>query len=399
MRPADNIHSQIKKLRLKASAHLDRRVYDAISTALAEPQMIESPHTQAKIWRTIMKSKITKLAAAAAIIVAIFVAVHQFGRSVESVAFADVVEPFLTARTATFKITITGQGVPSQEFDGMFMEPCRMRHTQPGGGTVIVDLEKGKFVTLLPQLKQAIVLELTNVPEDPGSLNFFQEIRNRILKAQPLNDESVEFLGRQQVDGQSAIGYHVRKPGLDATVWANAETKMPVQIEVVDDPMIITMSNIAFDVQLDEKLFSLDIPEGYAVKTFRRDLSEPTEKDFIESLRIWAEHMDGKFPSKMDRSALNEFMEYQKEKAKQKGTEPSIDDIIALQQVIIDMTHGFPFAEALPADSDSHYAGKDVKFGDADTPIYWYRPKGSKTYRVIYGDLNVKDVTPENLPK
>lgn len=399
MRPADNIHRQIKKLRFKASAHLDKRVCDAISTALAEPQMIESPHTQAKIWRTIMKSKITKLAAAAAIIVAVFVGVHQFGRSVESVTFADVVEPFLTARTATFKIRLTGQGVPTQEYDGMFMEPCRMCHTQPGGGTVIVDLEKGKFVTLLPQLKQAIVLELTNVPEDPGSLNFFQEIRNRILKAQPLKDESVEFLGRQQVDGQSAIGYHVRKPGLDTTVWANAETKMPVQIEVVDEPMIITMSNIAFNVALDEELFSLDIPEGYTVKTFRRDLSEPTEEDFIESFRIWAEHMDGKFPSKMDRSALNEFMEYQREKMKQKGTEPSVDDTIALQQVIIDMTHGFPFAEALPAESDWHYAGKDVKFGDADTPIFWYRPKGSKTYRVIYGDLSVKDVSPENLAR
>jgi len=399
MRPADNIHSQIKKLRLKASAHLDRRVYDAISTALAEPQMIESPHAQAKVWRTIMKSKITKLAAAAAIIVAVFVGVHQFGRSVESVAFADVVQPFLTARTATFKIRLTGQGVPSQEFDGMFMEPCRMRHTQPGGGTVIVDLEKGKFVTLLPQLKQAIVLELTNVPEDPGSLNFFQEIRNRILKAQPLEDESVKFLGEQKIDGQSAIGYHVQKPGLDATVWANAETKMPVQIEVSDDPMIITMSNIAFDVKLDEGLFSLDIPEGYSVKTLRRDLSEPTEDDFIESFRVWAEHMDGKFPSKMDRSAVNEFVKYQQEKMKQKGIEPTIEDVTQMQQTIIDMTHGFPFVESLPADSDWHYAGKDVKFGDADTPIFWYRPKGSKSYRIIYGDLNVKDVAPENLPK
>jgi outer membrane lipoprotein-sorting protein len=399
MRPADNINELIKGLHLKASADLDRKVHDDISNALAKSKKTASAQSEPNIWRIIMKSKITKLAAAAAIIVAFFVGVHQFGGSVESVAFADVVQAFLTARTAMFKVTITGQGVPTQEYDGMFMEPCRMRHDQPGGGTVIVDLEKGKFVTLLPQLKQAIVLELTNIPEDPGSLNFFQEIRNRILKAQPLNDESVEFLGRQQVDGQSAIGYHVRKPGLDATVWANAETKMPVRIEVVDDPMIITMSNIAFDVQLDEKLFSLDIPEGYSVKTLRRDLSEPTEQDFIESFRIWAEHMDGNFPAKMDRSAVNEFVKYQQEKMKQKGVEPTIEDITKMQQTIIDMTHGFPFVESLPADSDWHYAGKDVKFGDANTPIFWYRPKGSKTYRIIYGDLNVKDVTPEKLPK
>jgi len=344
-----------------------------------------------------MKSPITKLAAAAVIIIAVLVVFNQFGGSTP--ALAEIVQPLLTARTATFKITIVGQGVPSQEFDGMFMEPCRMRQTTPGGGTVIVDLQQGKIVTLIPQASQAVVLEVTNAPEDPGDLNFFQYIRMRILNAQPISDESVEFLGEQELDGQLAIGYHVRKPGLDATVWANSETKMPIRIEVIDDPMVITMSNIVFDVELDESLFSLDVPEGYNVTTLRRDLSEPTEEDFIESFQIWAEHMDGKFPSKMDRSAVNEFVQYRREKMKEKGIEPSIDDVTKLQQIIIDMTHGFPFVEALPADSDWHYAGQNVKFGDTDKAIFWYRPEGSTTYHVIYGDLSVQDVAPENLPK
>ena len=246
---------------------------------------------------------------------------------------------------------------------------------------------------------QAIVIEVTTAPEDPGDLNFFQYIRMRILNAQPLDDESVEFLGEQQIDGQPAIGYHVQKPGLDATLWANSETKMPLRIEVIDEPMVITMSNIVFDVELDESLFSLDVPDGYNVTTFRQDLSEPTEEDFIESFRIWAENMDGKFPSKMDRSAVNEFVKYQQEKLKEKGIEPSIEDVTKLRQTIIDMTHGFPFVEALPADSDWHYAGQNVKFGDTDKAIFWYRPEGSKTYHVIYGDLSVQDVSPEDLPK
>jgi hypothetical protein len=46
-----------------------------------------------------------------------------------------------------------------------------------------------------------------------------------------------------------------------------------------------------------------------------------------------------------------------------------------------------------------HYAGNGVKFGDAETAIFWYQPEGSETYRVIYGDLSVKDVAAENLPK
>jgi len=397
MRPAEDIDKLIKKLRYKASVETHDRVLGNVMRALDESEKQKTGAAAPDIWRTIMKSPITKLAAAAIIIIAVSIGLNQIISSTP--AFAEVIQPFLTARTATFKVTIEGKGFPGQEYDGMFMEPCRMRHTQPGGGIVIVDLEQGKFVTLIPQLKQAVVLEMINVPEEPGDLNFFQEIRMRILKAQPLDDESVEFLGEKKLDGQSAIGYRVQKPELDATVWANSESKMPIQIEIFEESMTVTMSNIVFDVELDETLFSLDIPKDYSVKTLRKDLSEPKEEDFIESFRIWAEHMDGKFPSKMHRSTVNEFIKYQQEKIKERGIEPSVEDIMQMQQTIVDMTHGFPFVEALTPGSDWHYAGADVRFGDAETAIFWYRPEGSITYRVIYGDLSVKDVSEENLPK
>jgi outer membrane lipoprotein-sorting protein len=367
--------------------------------AFPRHRLQQTDHTVG-VWRIIMKGRTAKLAAAAAIIVVVLVKLHFVGNPLApTVTLAQAIRPMLTARTATFKINISGQGVPSQEFDGMFMEPCRMRHTKPGGGTVIVDLEKGTFVTLLPELRQAVVLELTNIPEDPGDLNFFQCIRMRILEAQSLDDEFIEFLGEQEIDGQSAIGYHVRKPDLDCTVWAGSESKMPIRIEVFEEPMTVTMSNIGFDVELDESLFSLEVPAGYTTRTFHKNLSEPTEEDFIESFRIWAQHMDGTFPSKMHRSAVNEFFKYQQEKMKEKGIEPSVDDMIQMQQTVMDMTHGFPFVEALSSESDWQYLGKDVKLGETEMPIFWYHPEGSEIYRVIYGDLRVEDVAPEDLPE
>ena len=57
------------------------------------------------------------------------------------------------------------------------------------------------------------------------------------------------------------------------------------------------------------------------------------------------------------------------------------------------------FQQLDPYGIDWHYAGSGVKLGDASKAIFWYLPKDSKTYRVIYGDLHVKDVAPENLPK
>jgi len=68
-------------------------------------------------------------------------------------------------------------------------------------------------------------------------------------------------------------------------------------------------------------------------------------------------------------------------------------------QHVMQMTRGLMFLLNLPAESNWRYAGEDVKFGDAGTPIFWYRPERAETYRVIYGDLSVMDVSPKNLPK
>jgi hypothetical protein len=61
---------------------------------------------------------------------------------------------------------------------------------------------------------------------------------------------------------------------------------------------------------------------------------------------------------------------------------------------------GLNFANQLPPNADAHYVGKGVAFGAADTPIFWYRPKDSKNYRVIDADLQVRDSdTPPNVTK
>ena len=60
---------------------------------------------------------------------------------------------------------------------------------------------------------------------------------------------------------------------------------------------------------------------------------------------------------------------------------------------------GMLFHQIQESQGQWKYAGSGVKLGDADKAIFWYQPKDSQTYRVIYGDLSVKDVAPESLPK
>ncbi|MCG7854167.1 MAG: hypothetical protein MIO92_16750, partial [Methanosarcinaceae archaeon] len=60
---------------------------------------------------------------------------------------------------------------------------------------------------------------------------------------------------------------------------------------------------------------------------------------------------------------------------------------------------GMLFHQILENQGEWNYAGAGVKLGDAAKAIFWYQPSGSQTYRVIYGDLAVKDVAGEDLPK
>ena len=63
------------------------------------------------------------------------------------------------------------------------------------------------------------------------------------------------------------------------------------------------------------------------------------------------------------------------------------------------MFNALLFVAHLPKESNWRYAGNGVKLGTADKAIFWYIPKGSNNYRVIYGDLSVKDVNEADLPK
>ena len=344
-----------------------------------------------------MRSPLTKLATAAVVALVVVIGVTQIG---STPAFAEVVASFLNIKTASFKMTMAVQGAPTQSFDCLYAEPIRMRQTLTDGSTVVItDFEKGKIVSLVPAQKQAVVIEMQNMPEsDQGQFNMFAEIRKHLQEAQDTPDESVESLGRKEIGGVKTVGYHVKRSGTDMTVWADVRTNLPVELTYSMGPATYTMTDIVFDVEIDESLLSLDIPAGYTVRTRQVDASEPREDDLVTLFRLWAEHMDGTFPPVFEQNVLSVFIGAQRAKLTEAGKEPSEDDMMQLQETITKMSRGGMFVMNLPADSDWHYAGQDVTFGDARTPIFWYRPSGSATYRVLYGDLHIEDVTPDELP-
>jgi hypothetical protein len=172
-------------------------------------------------------------------------------------------------------------------------------------------------------------------------------------------------------------------------------------------------------------------------------MTMPTEEDLVNALRSMAERNNGLLPAtlgmgegdvvfmtvtvpKIDMDQLGEQLkevlekfggkkklkeQYQKDKKLppeimnelMKAGGPMLQKQMQEQLPIIQQqAQGLTFFEMLGPENDPHYVGGGVKLGTPDRPVLWYKPTGSDTYRVIYADLSVEDMTPEDakrLPK
>jgi hypothetical protein len=83
---------KIKRLFAKSDVTVDSKVDDKIIndalTAFDKSEKTKPLSAEPNIWRIIMKSRITKLAAAAVIIIAVFIGIHYPGGSINGASVA-----------------------------------------------------------------------------------------------------------------------------------------------------------------------------------------------------------------------------------------------------------------------------------------------------------------------
>lgn len=398
MRPADNIEEAIKKLRYKTDAETHERVLGNVLQTLDKREKLKSGVIKPDIWRTIMNTKTRRFATAAVILIAAIISLHfiagPFGAT--STVYAEVVERLQKARTLIYTTTTApAEGIPSMQIEIAFKEPGYMRTTMEGGYVTVMDWTSGKGLSIIPPRKQFIEMDMSNLSDDPAQRQF-----DAIENLRTLPDRADEVLGEREIDGRILQGFRVNEESLINTVWIDPETRelVIVEMEFVNAPgMSAAMTDFKFDVELDDSLFSLIPPDGYSRLDVQVDVSQISEQDLIEYLRLWSSWTrDGTFPPTFNPIELQKAaMEMKEQDQFGEGETPEQERL----QHAMKMARGMMFVTQLPSESNWRYAGEKVKHGDAETPIFWYQPGGSETYRVIYGDLSVKDVAPEDLPQ
>jgi len=384
----------IKNGKILAQSNLEDKVLDRIireqSVRLKTTSKIDA---SLNIRRIIMKSKITRIAAAAAIIITALITFYFVGNPLgATVTFADVIKPILNARTVVFDMIVGSEETGPVMHD--IVVGSKIRRTFSNMDTIlIIDLDNAKMLTLDPTSKTAAYIDIQG-PLQEGTKNFLEFVRNIVNN---LKDMPAQELGQKDIDGRKAIGFYVAdKPNIELTIWADPDTAQPIRIELLMGQSLYILKNIEFDVLVDETLVSTDVPAGYTLSQKQFDMSQFTEQDFITVLRLWVEHLlGGSFPQSL---SLQELMSLTPAIGEKIGQLNISDE--EKTQLGITMGRGFVFFQQLgPNGVDWHYAGSGVKLGETNKAVFWYRPKDSAPYRVIYGDLSVKDVAPNDLPK
>ena len=400
----------------RTTEQLDEKILNAALSAREEYKRTQSAQTQPKIWRIAMHSKLTKLAAAAVVAVAVIVGSQFLGGTI---TFAQVIEPILNARTVVLDYVI-GEGPDALEMHDIVIG-SRIRRTMSNMDmtkildprvrstlsnmdmTMILDLEDARMLTLVSlgvtKIASYIDIQGTGLEGTRSVLDF---VRNVVSRVKDNPDADIQDLGEKEINGQKAVGFYVKGLNVDLTIWANKKTSLPIRIEFTEGKTSTVIKNIEFDVPLEESLVSMEVPAGYTLKDMTLNIIEvpapdnlpynATEEDLVESLRIWAEIiLDGAFP---DAIGTDHFMK-QAYVLGYKLASLGLPDSGEMEQ----FPKGMIFLQEFEFGGKWGYAGKGVKLGDADKIILWYQPQGSNTYRAIYGDLKVAEVAEEDLPK
>ena len=315
MSSAKKIQRLFAKSDVTVDSKVDDRIINDALTAFDKSEKTISVSAESNTWRIIMKNRITKLTAAAVTIIAVLISISQFDgfNDESSVAFGEVLGHIQTS-SYTFGLTVetTTEKKPSEAFtmQAMVLELGRLRidcSAPVGKISSITDFNTGQSLLLFHQNKAGVLMEEPVLKTNDGVGGIYALFSKPIENLWNLPDGTQENLGEKQIDWQTVTGFRVFQEDpyfeYDITIWANITTGEPVIVEVLSKPSDTsypsikwTMKNFNLDVELDEELFSLEVPEGYTL-AYQSDLdeleaeAEPSveAKRIVQMFELWSE--------------------------------------------------------------------------------------------------------------
>jgi hypothetical protein len=376
------------------------------------------PSRQHILWRTIMKSRITKLAAAAVIVVALIIGVPQFVGSIESVAWGELADKVGQIRTCLHRghtTTIVADQERTQEMEVFVSSDYGVRTDMYFDG-------KLQFSQYMLLAEEAVI---SVHPEQKGYMRIVRTDEQREKQRQGEDARemiklfmSAQYaeLGRDVIDGIEVEGIETSDPNVYGGVlfenfvsrlWVDVETDLPVRIETEWEmqmgsgaglmQMSMVMDGFEWDVELEPGIFEPNIPADYNLI----EVDMPDAKDegeLIQGLRSFAEIADGRYPSSMTMMAvMQEYGGLVKSMGFDPTKEPTPEQTqrLAAKMMVLQAPYIF-YAQLVQENKGPAYYGDKVTAEDVDMVLMRWKVSDNE-YRVIFGDLTAENISVDQL--
>ena len=273
MRPTEDIEQMVKKLNDSTSAEMDRRVLGDVLQALEQSQKTTIP-----IGRTIMKNPITKLAAAAVIIVAVLLSVGVWNKLTPS---AYALDQTITAGHSVRYIHIKDFDSNNQEAKECWIEfsdngqimNARIdspEWSQPEDGAKVVFWKEGKATvwfknknSLLTVREEHLANELSRVIEQLDPKSAVERLYE--IQKQGLVDIDIQQPSKKDEPIIVTATYLPESPTPNRRIilFVDQDTRLVTAIEnyqLINDQYQFTNRTelLEYNQPIDETLFSLD---------------------------------------------------------------------------------------------------------------------------------------------
>ena len=315
-----------------------------------------------------------------------------------TVAFAEVRRQIEQVETMKWRISmdlkLAVPGAPSHlEMDCYYKTPglTRQEITVPGMSDKVINtmnFQTGKVVTLVPTQKQAVIVDLGQLPKAARERqkDFVAEMKKMV------QGDAAE-LGTKEINGRQAKGFRVTKNQHVMDIWVDPKTGAPLATDM-DIPGfgMVRMSDFVMGAEMDDALFSQAIPEGYKLLNLQMPIGNLGEEDLVGGLRYLADLNDGKFPATL--TPTGEIVQKLKE---QEEAFKGLSDEEAAQKALKMVAPLLRMSQFVQMVKDFTYVGGGVGLGEAGRIICRYKVTegvksgGAGPYRVVYGDLHIAD--------
>lgn len=433
MRSAEDIRHLIKNARIIINPEIKKAALKELIKELRKPKTIGTATTKPAIWRIIMKSPITKIAAVAAVVIACLTGLFFWKSTGSGIVLADVlarVEQVTSYRyqvsSTTTKQQVTGtrnHAVLVSRDHGLKMtitevdanEIASTRGTYSVGDEWYILLQSSSIVTIRHEKKL-----YNRLVFDDAEIDFYKEQYNdpRTVVAQILDCEHTS-MGPSVIDKTAVEGFQTTDPNygggffgksdrvgklkkVDVRLWVDIDTLLPIRLEedvITENGVHVHEVNYDFqwNVAIKPEDFEPKIPEGYQAPV--GDLViRGGQENAIDGLRLFAEAV-GKYPDSLELKAFSE--EYEEHFA----PDPNLYEGLPEDERTTKINEGLAmlaptmfYLTLVEEGKEPVYYGKTVSINDTTKVLLkWKQEEGQ--YGVILGDLSVRSVTTQELAK